>query len=48
MHFGIIEKWTSDCVSQYNTGNAGLISKVYKKQPAKTLKIALPDNPTVV
>jgi len=46
MHLGIIEKLTTDCVSLYN--NAGLISKVSEKWPAKTLKIAVLDNPTVV
>jgi len=45
MHFGITEKPTtvSDRISLYN--NAGLISKVYEKWPAKTLKIAVLDNP---
>jgi len=46
MHFGITEKPTTDCVSLYK--NTGLISEVYEKYPAKTLKIAVVDNPTVV
>jgi len=45
-HFAITEKLTTDSVSLHN--NAGLISKVSEKQPAKTLKIAVVDNPTVV
>jgi len=44
--FGITEKPMTDCISPYN--NAGLISKVSDKQPSKTLKIAVVDNPTVV
>jgi len=46
MYVGITEKLTTDCISLCN--NAGLISKVSEKQPAKTLKIAVVDNPTVV
>jgi len=41
MHFGITEKPTTDYVS------LSLISKVYEFS-AKTLKIAVVDNPTVV
>ena len=46
MPFGITEKPVTDCISPFN--NAGLISKVSEKLPAKTLKIAVVDNPTVV
>ena len=43
-YFGITEKPTTDCISPYN--NAGLTSKVSEKQPSKTLKIAVLDNPS--
>jgi len=47
MHFGISEKPSRDFVSPYN--NADLISKVSEDiWPAKTLKIPITDNPTVV
>jgi len=42
MHFWINEKLTTGLHS------AGLISKVSEKYAAKTLKIAVLDNPTVV
>ena len=45
-HFEITVKPTTNYVSLYD--NAGLICKVSEKQPAKTLKMAIADNPTVV
>jgi len=51
MHFGITEKLRTHCVRRiaiYITLYS-LISEVYEKYPsAKTLKIAVLDNPTVV
>ena len=47
MHFGITEKLTSEHAYRYIITLASSLMFA-KKYPAKTLKIAVVDNPTVV